>query len=300
MGYSARYHAASLAAVFLALAIGILVGAEFGGEVLSDTRKSLERSLMNNLEESRQEIDDLHADLDRSRNFGQHIYPALVSDRLFADRIALIGLGGLDAALVDDIESALEPTGAELVGIGVLRRPLQLESIARELEQTRFNGIANDPELLLDLGLTVGGQLAEGGGVLQRLRGELFSRASGNFGDLDKVIVTYRAADPDHLEPEEIEAIERFEQALVRGLGASHVEVVGVETTETEPSSISFFQSLNVPSVDNIDETAGRLALVLTLNGAQGAFGVKETADSLLPDLIPGPSALGPDPDSRS
>ena len=34
MGYSARYHAASLAAVFLALAIGILIGA-LGSAMLS-------------------------------------------------------------------------------------------------------------------------------------------------------------------------------------------------------------------------------------------------------------------------
>ena len=35
MGYSARYHAISLVAVFLALAIGILIGAEFGGDALN-------------------------------------------------------------------------------------------------------------------------------------------------------------------------------------------------------------------------------------------------------------------------
>ena len=45
MGYSARYHAVSLIAVFLALAIGILIGAEFGGETLNSTRRNLEQSL---------------------------------------------------------------------------------------------------------------------------------------------------------------------------------------------------------------------------------------------------------------
>ena len=34
MGYSARYHAASLAAVFLALAIGILIGVGLGDNVV--------------------------------------------------------------------------------------------------------------------------------------------------------------------------------------------------------------------------------------------------------------------------
>ena len=42
MGYSARYHAASLAAVFLALAIGILIGAQWGSDVLNSTREDLD------------------------------------------------------------------------------------------------------------------------------------------------------------------------------------------------------------------------------------------------------------------
>ncbi|MFM8889740.1 MAG: copper transporter, partial [Solirubrobacterales bacterium] len=32
MGYSSRYHIASLTAVFIALAIGILIGSEVGGD----------------------------------------------------------------------------------------------------------------------------------------------------------------------------------------------------------------------------------------------------------------------------
>jgi hypothetical protein len=37
LGYSARYHAASLVAVFLALAVGILIGAGLGDNLVSDT-----------------------------------------------------------------------------------------------------------------------------------------------------------------------------------------------------------------------------------------------------------------------
>ena len=41
MGYSGRYHAASLAAVFVALAIGILIGVGLGHKVVSGTTKNL-------------------------------------------------------------------------------------------------------------------------------------------------------------------------------------------------------------------------------------------------------------------
>ena len=42
MGYSARYHVASLAAVFLALAVGILIGVGFGSDVLKGLTDDLE------------------------------------------------------------------------------------------------------------------------------------------------------------------------------------------------------------------------------------------------------------------
>jgi hypothetical protein len=288
MGYSARYHVASLTAVFLALAIGILVGAEFGGEVLSDTRKSLERSLVNNLEESREEVNRLESQLERSEEFGQRVFPALAGGRLLGDRVGLIGIGGIDTALVDDVEATLSPTGAELAGIGVLRRPPRLDSLARAFAGTRFAKIDEDPELLQELGVALGRRLAQGGGALIRLRGEFFSRASGNFGDLDQVVLAYQEPDPESLDEADAEAAERLERGLIQGLAASDTAVVGVETTEAEPSAIRYFNSLSIPSVDNIDQISGKLALILVLDGAQGSFGIKETADSMLPDLLTG------------
>src|SRR5918999_1319458 len=133
MGNSARYHAASLAAVFLALAVGILIGAEFGDDVVSGTRENLEQSLTGDLESARERADELAGQLDRSREFG--------------------------------------------------------------------------------------------------------------------------------------------------------------ERTDSEPSSITTFEDADLSSADNVDEVAGRVALVFALLGAEGSFGQKDTADQLLPDLLtPGPS----------
>ena len=70
------------------------------------------------------------------------------------------------------------------------------------------------------------------------------------------------------------------------GITGTRVAAVGVETTSADPSSISFFQSSDLASVDDIDLTAGRLAMVFALLGAEGSFGVKSSADRLLPDLL--------------
>ena len=63
MGYSGRYHAASLAAVFVALAIGILIGVGLADDVVSGASEELEDSLRGDLDEANAETDDLRSQL---------------------------------------------------------------------------------------------------------------------------------------------------------------------------------------------------------------------------------------------
>ncbi len=109
MGYSARYHATSLVAVFLALAIGILIGAEFGGDALTNTRKDLEHSLTGNLQDARSRADELNGQLARSDEFAGRVYPALVRNRLAGRRIGVVALGDLPGGTSSAIEEALGP-----------------------------------------------------------------------------------------------------------------------------------------------------------------------------------------------
>jgi hypothetical protein len=285
MGYSARYHAVSLIAVFLALAIGILIGAEFGGDALNNTRKNLEQSLTGNLQDERERADELNGKLARSEEFASRVYPALVRDRLEGRRIGVVALGDLPGDTITAIEDALGPTGARLVGIGVVREPVDLSALGNELSKTRFARIRGNEEALAEFGSGAGRQLVRGGTLLDRVRSHLFSRASGNFGALDGVIVVRQA-------PEEMGAVQRakaatLESALMAGITGTRTPAVGVETSTAEPSSISFFAGNDLSSVDDVETAAGRVATVFALLGAEGSFGVKGSADRLLPDLLP-------------
>jgi hypothetical protein len=60
-------------------------------------------------------------------------------------------------------------------------------------------------------------------------------------------------------------------------------QAVGVEEGRTDPSQISFYAEHDLASVDSIDTWAGRYALVLTLAGADGRYGLKDSADRAIP-----------------
>ncbi len=284
MGYSARYHATSLIAVFLALAVGILIGAEFGGDALTETRKNLEQSLVGNLQDARSRADDLSGELGRADEFDEKVYPVLTRDELQGKRVAVIGLGGLPSEITSAVEDALGPTGAKLVGVGVVREPVDTNGLAGELSKTRFAELQDEPEELTELGVGVGRQIVIGGVLPEVVRGQLFSRASGEFGALDAVIVV--RDQPEGMGPIQRSTANQLETALLAGITATRVPAVGVESTSTEPSSISFFQANDLSSVDDIDTTAGEVALVAAMRGAEGSFGVKSSADRLLPELL--------------
>lgn len=284
MGYSARYHATSLIAVFLALAIGILIGAEFGGDALTSTRRDLEHSLVGNLQDARSEAEELSGELGRSNEFAERVYPVLTRDRLEGKRIAIVALGGLPGEVTAAVEDGLGPTGARLVGVGVVREPVGVAGLTGDLAKTRFADLRRDPDALTELGTGLGRQIVIGGTLPELLRGHLFSRASGSFGALDGVIVVRE--EPQEMGPVQRAKAAQLESALMSGITATRTPAVGIETSDAESSSVSFFAANDLSSVDDVDLPAGQLALVFAMLGAEGSFGIKGSADRLLPDLL--------------
>jgi hypothetical protein len=284
MGYSGRYHATSLIAVFLALAIGILIGAEFGGDALTGTREDLERSLVGNLEDARSDADQLRGELGHANEFGERVYPVMTRDLLEGRRIGLIALGGLPSEVTAAVEEGLAPTGADLVAVGVVREPVDVNGLTDDLSNTRFFDLETNGDQLTALGKGLGRQLAIGGTLPEVVRSHFFSRSSGSFGALDGVIVVRNQ--PQDMGPVQRAKANQLESALMAGITGTRTDAVGVETVGTEPSSISFFQGSDLSSVDDIDLTAGQLAMVRAMLGAEGSFGVKGSADRLLPELL--------------
>ncbi len=291
MGYSSRYHAASLAAVFLALAIGILIGVGFGDNVLSNTKKDLESSLTGDLEAARSRSDQLSGQLSRSDEFAQRVYPALVHNQLQGERIGVLALGRLDDGLSGAIQEALQPAGGRLVAVAVVNEPPDLSGLAGTLSDTRLSDLDTNGDSVEALGKGAGRQFVLGGTLLDTVKSQLLSRASGHFNGVDAVIVVRQQ--PAELDPQDRTATGRMEAGLLDGIAATGARVVGVEGSETEPSSISFFSSHDLSTVDNVDLVSGQVAMVYALLGAEGSFGIKESADRLLPDLLT-PSPANP------
>jgi hypothetical protein len=282
MGYSARYHAFSIIAIFTALAIGIVIGAGFGQDLVSDASEDLEQSLSSDLEEEQARADELAADLEREEAFGIRLYPPLVDSRLEGETIGVIALGDLPESVARNIEETIEPTGGELTKVAVVREPPDIEALGNALGPQFENlpqGAAEER-----LGRELGAELVEGGRLIDRGRDVLLDRFSGEQGPVDNVILV--KAPPEGASEEEQAAVEGFEEAIVEGIRSTDVPTVYVETSTSAESYVPFFDSLAISTVDSLDLTSGKISAVFALLGSDGNFGIKETADRPLPDLV--------------
>jgi hypothetical protein len=98
-------------------------------------------------------------------------------------------------------------------------------------------------------------------------------------------LVVVRSPEPEGIAAGASETDSRFENGLLAGATAAGVRPVGVELTDTQPSEVSWFKGHKLSSVDDLDGQAGQAALLYALAGNAGSFGVKTTADSLLPSI---------------
>jgi hypothetical protein len=283
MGYSGRYHAASLAAVFIALAIGILIGASLGSDVISGASDDLEKSLGSDLDDARGQVKQLEAQLGDERDFENLIYPAVVGGRLPTQRVALIALGDVPDDVRDGVQAAIEPAGASLAEVAVVREPPDagalIDSLLPDRAKIEPRGTSLSKAARIAGRVLVG---AEPG--FDALRDGLLSRFSGSQRSIDSIVVArYR---PAGMSPREEADADTLEDSLIAGLRSTGLNVVGVELSDDEASSVAYYSDRGLATVDDLDAQAGKVALVAALDGAEGHFGVKESADSLLPDLI--------------
>jgi hypothetical protein len=285
-----RYHAVSLAAVFLALLLGLAVGAaladpELGNKAENARLKNDVTRLEDQVDGMQVRLEDLRREQDGARTFVESAYPLLMQDRLDGIRVALVFVGPVDVGVRNDVEQALGDAGTgDPLRIRALSVPLEVEDVRDALAGRPAVAGYAQPDNLDDLGRALGQELVEGGEtplwdaldsvVVLQQRGDERAPVDG--------VVVVRNSAPQGGDTG------RFLAGLFAGLRSS-VPAVGVESVGAEPSAVPAFRRHQLSSVDNVETPVGRLALsVLLAGGRPGHYGVKPTAENgLLPPLEP-------------
>ena len=272
-----RYHALSLVAVFLALGIGIVLGTTIGDQLVSEANRDLSSSLRRDVTEARSASRAARRALDNREAFIGASFVRIAGDRLRGRRVAIVSYGELPREVENGARDAVQDAGGEVASVSEIVAPPQLEQLG-EVVGERFDGLRPDDDRIPALGRTVGRAVASGSGLAERLEDRFPERFRGEFPAAD-ALAYFREPDEDRSDDQE-----RFEQGLIDGMRTVRSPLVGVETLDTDPSQVGFYEDRMPASVDSMDTAGGRIALVLALAGARGSFGFKDTADAPLPE----------------
>jgi hypothetical protein len=290
-----RYHALSLAAVLLALAVGVVIGVAIGdSNLVSSAKSGIVHDLSSEVASAQKETGHLRLQLSSEEAFANNLYPIAVHGLLSGRSVGLVFLGSASDRTNSLVREAVTQAGGDLVTVVAVREPPDLAGLAREAVGTRYAALGSDTskaglQLIERFGALAGRQLVSGGQnvtreLLSRARGPLLSAFDGQLEKLDGVVVAH--AQPSGMTGEQAQSATALESGMIDGMAGAGVPVVGVELSSTEPSQVPWYQGQGIASVDDLDQTAGRAALIYALTGSRGSYGVKGTADSLLPNVV--------------
>jgi len=289
-----RHLVITVVSVFVALVLGILIGVGFSNpqqleELAKDFRskvQDIERRLDQAHEENLRVQDENHtlqAVLERERKAVRSLLPRLVDSSLANRRYAMIQTSALsDFSFKDQVIQTVQTAGGTVSTTIVIRPGLVLlngQRLEHVLKALNVGPIAPEQSIVkICRQLT---RLVLQGDPDNRLRALEARHAIELSNDcrepVDGLIVVGGADNEAH---DHTGQVDLPILAVCKELGKRCV------ATEPEKVAVSFmgpYQTVATATIDNIDQLVGQISLVYALAGADGHFGVKETATKLMP-----------------
>jgi hypothetical protein len=282
--FDMRSYIVSLIAVFLALGIGILMGTVIVDKgVLVEQQSVLVKKLQEEFGSLRQENSTLQRDLDARNKFEEETTSLFVQNQLPQQNITMVTTSGVSEVVIRGVSNVLSLTGAQHNVVNISTPDFDLKN-----KVTQKQILAQFPGELIS-----GRELKKR--VIKKIAEELLSSSEKpfikflsnlNFAKESNVLASPPSAVIVFAESEErVSPVAReLSIQLIQSLRELNVTAIGVESSTVTNSYISDFETAGTSStIDNIDTVPGRVALIYVLRGNNGNFGIKKTAQSLMP-----------------
>jgi hypothetical protein len=253
-----RYHVASLASIFLALGIGIAIGTGFvGAKIVEKQTDQITR-----LEAKYADLSKTVREKEQTAEALRLLLPNLVRGKLSGRQMVVLDTGSPDAA--ESAEYVLKLAGAETTR---LRFPMAAWSALSEEQQVTQTQtlVATLLRTASEKSVPLAAGLLEG-----TLPAAPETAAFVLVGGTETNLPLARTRDV----------------ALCEALRKAGQTIVAVEALAAEPSLIGVWRGTGVATVDCIDNPVGQLALPFALTDEPGAYGLKATAERILPSVV--------------
>ena len=292
MGINIKYYVISITAIFLSLGIGIFIGFNMNGQ---DLYLEQQQALIDSLEirfdefktenkDLEQKVENLSAQNEKQSIFIENTLKEIVYNKLQGLNVAIVET--TDDYFYTDVRDVLESSGANV--------PIRIQYTDKIFTVTKEK-VAEISELLqVQLKTTDDFIYFVNNEITNLLLNKEITEAVNFLIDEEYVVCNINYNNIEELNIENIvmaggsnenleNKMEKIDVALAKKLSNIGFRVIGVERLDVEQSFISDFKKINISTVDNIDSRIGQTSLVYIIKGAEGHYGEKSTADSLIP-----------------
>ena len=282
-----KFYVISIIAIFAALGIGIYIGFTLDTESFIDEQKEdiaakLEERfdfLTNENQELKLSLKEIEVENDNYKYFIDSTYEEIVKGRLNGTKIAIIET--TDDYVYSGIGQILETAGANVINVTTINDRIMnedmLQNIYNELGRpTSANNLISTSIEELTKSLIIGQETE----LVEKLIEKDFVDIIGIINEsIDYVIIAGGSVGEDK------ERLTLVDQVIVNTVKNMDKPLVGIEKLKSSYSYMEAYKSFRISTIDNVDTPMGKVSLVLAMEGRPGHYGLKSTAEELIPNL---------------
>ncbi len=282
-----KFYVISIAAIFAALGIGIFVGFLLDAQnLIMDQRNDIITEIEKRFDYLSEENKGLKEALESANNekenyeyFIDSTYKEIIKDKLVGVNVAIIETN--NDYVYSSVGQLLEAAGANVVNLTTIMDTFLSQDLLINLYQElqipiNSSNIAGDAIRKLTESIIKG----ETNELVLKLDERGFINLVGPINEpADYIIVAGGSRDDSQ------DRINVIDSTIINVAKSNSVPVVGVERIDVNYSYIESYKNLGITTIDNVDTTIGKVSLILAMEGRPGHYGVKKTAEDLIPSL---------------
>lgn len=288
---SMKFYIISIVSIFVALGIGMFIGFTMNTQEFivdqQDIITDVVETQVNDLIDENKNLKDIIESLEKENEIKEEYinlsYEAILKDKLVGKKIGIISTN--EDYITSSIGRDLELAGASVMNVTTLNQNITDEQLLNSL-YTKIN-MESSPMIIEDTVKNITNNIIKGTMItgessvlMDALESDGFLETIGNYEEsIDYIIICGGSINDNQ------KRIIQVDKSIVQVANDNFIPIRGVEKSTVSYSYISSYQDLGISTVDNVDTIMGKVALVLSMTGIEGDFGIKETASELIPSI---------------
>ncbi len=299
MGPGFKYHVVTISAIFFALTVGIVIGSLFLSPRVANRQtlalNNIRATLIKDNADKKVELKQRQDELDRDEKLLAVALPSAVRSVLTDVPIAIVQTGDYPEPLTGILET-LRAAGARITSVTTIERPFAQPDELLNTTLTSARDAAQTP-LPAGSGMKFPTTRAALADTLATILAKGDTPAHLLIPDLERAGLLRSEPDSDYTLPARYVVLlggtrddssirtGNVDLPLIAALQAQGLTVVACEPRDAAQSDIKAYHDANlgIGTVDNVDTYLGRWSLVWALQGAKDDYGIKPTANLVMP-----------------